>query len=475
MLKTKYQNLSIYLLLLVSLYFIFFQQLDRTPLRNYDEAFYAVNACEMISNHNYFVPYYKNAPDMIILKPLLSTWLQVLCIKLIGYNELAVRLPSAIAGAFSALVLFSFIRKRSSLILALSVFFVFITSYGVAGFHTGRTGDTDSLLAFCMLCSCLSFYKWLFENKGVSLFYFFVFLSLAFLTKSFVALFIAPALLIAVLYFKKTATLFKEKWFYIGALFFVIISSGSLLIRELYNPGYLKYLFEVDFFQRYTISNELHAEPPDFYFNRFFEVSFLWFMLVLPGAFLMWQNKSTRSLLFFLSALFFSYFSIISSSVSKVYWYDLPLYPILSVFSGYAIYIFIIKTNLQYSAIQAGLMLFFIFAIPYYFKARDSYKSDYNPAEHKLEILNEFIFKNKSNLQSLNGVVFYTNYFDRPLYFYKYCFNQQGFDFSITSSIDNIKPNSTVIVAEDSLIKVLNAHYKTQVIGQYKSVLKVKI
>src|ERR1700757_106490 len=343
MLKTKYQNLSIYILLLVSLYFIFFQQLDRTPLRNYDESFYATNACEMISNHNYFVPYYKNAPDMIILKPLLSTWLQVVCIKLIGYNELAVRLPSAIAGAFSALVLFSFIRKRSSLILALSVFFVFITTYGVSGFHTGRTGDTDSLLAFCMLCSCLSFYKWLFENKGVSLFHFFVFLSLAFLTKSFVALFIAPALLIAVLYFKKTAILFKEKWFYIGALFFVIISSGSLLIRELYNPGYLKYLFEVDFFQRYTISNESHAEPPDFYFNRFFEVSFLWFMLVLPGAFLMWQNKSTRPLLFFLSALFFSYFGIISSSVSKVYWYDLPLYPILSVFSAYAIYIFIIK------------------------------------------------------------------------------------------------------------------------------------
>jgi len=173
MIKTYYKEIGLYLLLFTCLYFVFFLQLDNFPIRNWDESMYAVNAFEMFNNHNFIVPYYKGNPDMLILKPPLNTWLQVLFIKFIGYNELAIRLPSALASSGSALLLFFFIKKRAGLIFALCVFFVFISTLGITTFHTGRTGDTDATLSFFILCYCISFYKWLFEDKKISLFCFF--------------------------------------------------------------------------------------------------------------------------------------------------------------------------------------------------------------------------------------------------------------------------------------------------------------
>jgi 4-amino-4-deoxy-L-arabinose transferase-like glycosyltransferase len=472
--KAKYQQLSLYALLLICLYFVFFQHLDSFHILNWDESMFAVNACEMIRNHNYFVPYYKGVPDMLVLKPPMMIWLQSTFIKLIGYNELAIRLPSAIASSCSALLLFSFIRKRGPLVFALCVFFVFITSFGVCTFHTGRTGDTDALLAFFILCYSISFYKWLFEDNRISLLYFFVFLSLAFLTKSFVSLFFTPALLIMLIYFKRLGLLFKDKWFYIGTILFLVISMGCLLLRDYYNPGYIRYLIDFDFLSRYKSVLDSHNEPFDFYYIQWFEKRFLWLILVIPGAVFMCLNTKLRPAFVFLSLLFLTYFLIISSSVTKVAWYDLPLYPILSIFSGYTLYILISKFNFNQKPSMNALLLFSVFIIPIYFAFRNSAKNDIKNEDKKLEILTEYAYMNKNN-ESLNEVTFLTNYFDRPLYFYKYKLNTKGMDFKIVNSIDSLKENSLVIVAEDSLKMTLLKKYKGIILEEYKSVLKVKI
>ncbi len=81
---------------------------------------------------------------------------------------------------------------------------------------------------------------------------------------------------------------------------------------------------------------------------------------------------------------------------------------------------------------------------------------------------------NKTN-KSLDKVTFLTNYFDRPLYFYKYKLNANGMDFKVVNSIDSLKENSVVIVAEDSLKDALLKRYKTTLLDEYQSVLKVKI
>ncbi|MHB8260863.1 MAG: hypothetical protein ACYDCN_16055 [Bacteroidia bacterium] len=254
----------------------------------------------------------------------------------------------------------------------------------------------------------------------------------------------------------------------------MIVSTACLYSREFYNPGYIKYLIDLDFLSRYKSVIDIHNEPFDFYFNQWFEKRFLWLILVLPGAALMYFSTKLRATSIFLVLLFVTYFLIISCSVTKVTWYDLPLYSILSVFSGYALCVLISKFNLQQKPAQNILMLFFIFLIPLYFAFRSSAKNDIKNEDKKLEILAEYAYMNKNN-QSLDKVTFLMLYFDRPLYFYKYRLNAKGMDFRVVNSIDSLKENSIVIVAEDSLKNAVLKKYKVTILEEYKSVIKVKI
>lgn len=86
MLQKTNINYIVYVVVFVSLYFIFFQRLDNYQIRNWDESMFAVNAYEMSQNHNFITPYYKGLPDMWNSKPPLQLWLQIAFIKLIGYN-----------------------------------------------------------------------------------------------------------------------------------------------------------------------------------------------------------------------------------------------------------------------------------------------------------------------------------------------------------------------------------------------------
>jgi len=445
-----------YVLLAIALYFVFFQHLDNFHIRNWDESLFAVNAYEMGHNGNFIVPYYKKLPDLWNSKPPMQLWLQVCFIKIAGYNELAIRLPSAIASAVTALLLFFFVKRRSSWLFALTVFLVFVSSAGVSAFHTGRTGDPDAALALFLTVSCLFYYKWLFENDNPSLLYGFIALAFAFLTKSVAALLFVPAFLGLGIYFKRSP--FTSRWFYAGLYIFLLVVVSFLLLREYQNKGYIAYFLKADI-GRLATTIESHKEPFDFYINNLFAYRFRWMLLVVPGALLLWLNKHTRTLFLFLSCLFFSCFLIISCSTTKLEWYDLPLFPLLSIFSAVPVYTIFQKLKLQQH--QAFALLGIAFALPLYFSFRQSYKSEIPPAEKALEALTEYAFQNKNNDQ-LNEVVFLSSRFDRPLYFYKYVLNERGLDYTVVSSAGRLSPGQTVIVAEDSLETILKQEYTTE-------------
>ena len=473
MIQKQYHIYGIYGLLFITLYFVFFQHLDSFHLRNWDESMYAVNAYEMSNNHNYIVPFYKNLPDMWNSKPPLQLWFQVAFIKLIGYNELAIRLPSAIASSGSALLLFFFFKKRSSIIFALSLFFIFISSGGISAFHAGRTGDADALLSFFILCYCLAFYKWIFENHEKSILYFFIFLTFAFLTKSVAAFLFLPAILILVIYFKKTKTIFTSKWFYIGFTICLSICAGYILLRESQNNGYIDTILNNDI-KKFNFKLDSHKEPFDFYINNLFGYRFIWFLFILPGIFLLFINQKHKQKAIFIMLLLISYFSIISISTTKLEWYDLPLFPLLSLCAAYTLYYVYSKTEYLQTNKNRAFFLLVTFSIPCYFAFRNAYKSEINPAEKKLEILTEYAFKHSKN-NSLNAVIFLTTDFDRSLYFYKYRYNSKGLDFQITKDLKSIKNNSTVIVADDSLKLILTSKFNYQIVDSLQSAVKFQL
>lgn len=75
---------------------IVFRRLGWPSLFDPDEAHYAQLTREMMRAHSWFVPLLDGMP--YIDKPVLFHWLQMAAIRLVGDSELALRLPSAVAG-----------------------------------------------------------------------------------------------------------------------------------------------------------------------------------------------------------------------------------------------------------------------------------------------------------------------------------------------------------------------------------------
>ncbi|MBA3901452.1 MAG: glycosyltransferase family 39 protein, partial [Bacteroidetes bacterium] len=173
----KSKHYLILFLLLILAYFPIFSHLNTLPIRIWDESRLALNAYEMAQSGNLIVTSYEGEPDMWNTKPPLMIWMQAGLIKLIGLDELAIRLPSAIAVFFTCITLFIFsLRYLKSFWLGIIGILVLITSSGFVGFHTGRTGDYDAMLAFFIFSYCLFYYLFL-EKGGVKYLYaFFAFL-----------------------------------------------------------------------------------------------------------------------------------------------------------------------------------------------------------------------------------------------------------------------------------------------------------
>src|SRR5688572_13968954 len=102
---------SKYIALALLIYVPVFGYLDIQPLRTWDESRIAINALEMLENGDWIATYYSGVPDNWNTKPPLLIWLQVILMKTIGVNEVAIRLPSAFAAFFTCLALLAFCIK----------------------------------------------------------------------------------------------------------------------------------------------------------------------------------------------------------------------------------------------------------------------------------------------------------------------------------------------------------------------------
>jgi 4-amino-4-deoxy-L-arabinose transferase-like glycosyltransferase len=161
-------NHSLKALLLVSLVGIpLFIHLEKLPIRIWDESRLAINAYEMYQSGNLLVTTFDGKPDMWNTKPPLMIWLQVLSMKIFGVRELSLRLPAALAGLFTVLFLFMFLKKRyAGFWPGFIASIILVTSYGYVNVHVTRTGDYDSLLVFCLTGCAFSFYNY-FESGSL--------------------------------------------------------------------------------------------------------------------------------------------------------------------------------------------------------------------------------------------------------------------------------------------------------------------
>ena len=98
-----------YFIIVVFASILFFHSLGRVHLFDWDEINFAESAREMIATGNFMQVQINYEPFWE--KPPLFFWMQVASMKMFGINEYAARLPNALCGVFTLLVLFA-IGKR---------------------------------------------------------------------------------------------------------------------------------------------------------------------------------------------------------------------------------------------------------------------------------------------------------------------------------------------------------------------------
>lgn len=168
--------------LIVLTFFRFFYKLGDEVVHETDEAWYAVNVAEMLESGNWIVPTTYHRVDYGS-KPPLKLWMDLILSSLIGISEWSIRLPSAIAGFLSYLILIRRLWKYKSPVAAVIFAAAFPAQWQAFRFHMFRAGDMDAVFGLFFVLAMISLWE-MASGKGRMLILGGLWISLGFLVKS---------------------------------------------------------------------------------------------------------------------------------------------------------------------------------------------------------------------------------------------------------------------------------------------------
>lgn len=324
-------------ILFILLAFLLFYRLDTRTFRLWDEARLAINAVNMLRDGNYFYTTYQNAPDFWNTKPHLFILLQVLSIKLFGFTEGSIRLPSAIASLLSCGLIYHWLKKENY-----SPFYAGLATFAFMGtrflsYHGARAGDYEALLILCELSYCYAFFEYIQTQKTRFLCFCFTALTLAVLTKGIAGLLFTPGVVIFAFLKRKVEIFLKCKLFYFVLLIFIFCIAGYYWMHEILTPGYLKNVYVNELCGRYFKTVEGHHGGWWFYFNLFSLTNFYFLPVLLVGIVHLLFNRNLwhcNLLLQYICIISLVFFIIISFSKTKLFWYAYPLYPFVGMLTA---------------------------------------------------------------------------------------------------------------------------------------------
>ena len=315
-----------------------FGHLSELPVQRWDESRLALAAIEMTFHKNLFVTTFLGQPDMAAMKPPLQIWLMALSIKIFGANELALRLPSAIAGLFTCYFIYWFLaskfKKPVAGVLSAAILLV---SYTYVRLHGIRTGDYDGLLTLFTTIFLFYYYLYLQKEQSRHLLIAMIALTLACFAKGVAALMFLPGVFLFTLFKGKVFTVLRDRKFYIGLLVFIIIIPGYYMLREYHVPGSWKAVEENELGGRFLKPLEGHIGPWYFYLQYIVETGFVWTYLVIAsiiGAYFSNVEQNERNFRNFLAVAGLGFLIVISIAGTKLDWYTMPMYPLMCVLAG---------------------------------------------------------------------------------------------------------------------------------------------
>ncbi len=466
----KYPKWS-WLLLIAPIYFFIFLKLDSFHVLLWDESYFAVHATEMFLNDSWFLPYYNGEPINGGTKPPIQYLFQILFIQLLGINELALRLPSAIAAAVSVLVVFHYARSRFGDLAAWISSLVLLTSSAFIHFHTGRGMEADAMLAMVMLLQVVAFSRFVKFNTNKSLILLGLMIALGFLVKSIAGFMFIPGFVIYMLIYERDRIklVFKLPCFYAAITIALGLPLAYIAYREWAFPGFIDFIME-----RHVgrFSNELgYYQSAHYYIKLFTTPRFLiWTAPALASLYYVFVSKdklSQEARLIGVIAL--SYFVLINIANTKYEHYVNPLHPLFALtigFMGYSIF-------KQLSLKNTTVLLTLIFSIPCYMMFIKSQSNYMEPAGDHDDNSTRYLFAASKSHRDVDGLTVLDNGFEAALLFYKHKLAAQGQTIKINDK--SIKAGDRVLTANHEYHEWINDNFYSEKVDQLNTAIVYQI
>ncbi|MCU0442642.1 MAG: glycosyltransferase family 39 protein [Bacteroidia bacterium] len=338
------QNTAAALLMLTIVAFCtLFYNLGANQMHMWDESSYAITAYDMLKRNEWIQTYFLGEPDLYNTKPPFALWCMAASIRMFGFTEFAVRLPSALAALATAILLFvlGFHHFRNQW-KAIFAPIILLTANGYLGEHIATTADTDAILAFWITLYGACFYIASQHQTRHSYYAFagFIALTLACFTKGPAGLLAVPGIVLWFIWSKQFKRVIRTKGFILGVFFFIAVIGGYYFYRNHTTPNYLATVIHYEIMGRITQQEFLDPVPKSFWYylielvkSRF--VPWSWLTIPLIVLYLFAKKNAMPPILKATICYLVSIAGLLGLSATKPFWYDAPLYPWIAACIGW--------------------------------------------------------------------------------------------------------------------------------------------
>jgi 4-amino-4-deoxy-L-arabinose transferase-like glycosyltransferase len=456
-------QLWVFGIFLALLYFPIFLHLDSIPIKEWDESLFALRAHHLAAEGHLLANFneYENLPDHINTKPPFTTLFQALSFKIFGYSELALRLPIAFLVLATCLALFQFCRTqlgsdRAGYFSALTL----LCAGGYLETHIARSGDQDAALAFYQLLAFMAvfmFFEGRKNRQGKYLIYLGLAAAAAVLTKSFAGFFFLPGILLYALLRGELGSLLRNSKTWISAGIALALIAFCYLLMELNDPGLLERVFLYEGVNRFGSTLENHRASFGFFIDLWVHNSFVPWIYFIPLGFIASYNSQFerfRPVFQLASCMLIPFVLIISSSQTKLIWYDAPAYPLLALMSGLSIYMIseVIREHLMPNSWSPTLSMacfsFLLFALPYWSSVEKVYKLKNRADVDQFGYMFRAIDRHHKDIRDYKV---YLNSFGTGAGFYREMYSQKGHQIAIHRN-DEFKTGDIVMACNPSKV-----------------------
>jgi len=327
----KRNDLAI-LLLVIFFIVLFFYKLGIATLVSWDEAWYGSIAREIIRSGDFFKlnwngkPFYDHPP--------LVMWLMAISYKLFGINELATRIPSALAGLASITLIYKiaiyFFGKKSiglmaGIILGTSVWYLIRV----------RSGNLDAIFCFFYLLTIffslkvVKDFRW-FIAVGISL-------ACLILSKTLVGFSIIPLLLF--INFNQIKNFRKNyRSIIAGIVFFILIAGSWYFVNLTSYPDFFKHHFLYIGTRDKTILSFFQIKPSLPFFYLHMGIRKWYYLWLMSALYLIFSLKFLKKNFFFILLWnLIVLYPFLTSDKTEI-WHLIPVYLPISLVTSTGIY-----------------------------------------------------------------------------------------------------------------------------------------